>query len=536
MYKIEDNPDFDFPGNNFPKLLRILLIIFMVVAVGIMVFNYFIGQNYLVFLAILFIALLAASFFLLQRGNTFIAQLSLPTTFAIAILIVVINGYGLHDAGMFAFAAAIALANLTLGQRGAFAFAGLVMFIILGIGTAELRGILISDASKLTTSNSIISYVVLVIVFTAFQGIVTYIYSQNTKFAQQIETAKDNANKKLQGLNTKLEDQIKDQKKRLQKSGEQLAAISNLSYAAASIQDLDELLKSSTNLISKNFGFNQVAIFLLDDTGNRIFLRAANSTEGKEKIERGYALSIDSNSIVSNVVKNQTPFSSQTSQHDTQPEVAVPLMVGRRLIGVLDIQSNQDGIFSQEDIMIVTTLGDILAVAIENTGLMETTRNALIESVQSFQLNVKQAWHQQSKRLDQLEYQYQNGEIITDHKRGPDQDSNGNTKNRLSIPLFVRGQKIGVLDIEPKQNLRKWTKDEIALVEAAADRTALTLENARLLDDSQRRANREQVIGDISTKITTTTDTETILQTAVLELGRQIGDAKVSIEIEPERE
>jgi len=530
MFKKGNNSEFNFPNDNFLKTLRIFIVLFLVGAIGILVVTYFIGQKHLVYLAIFFISLLVASFLYLLRGNTFLAQLTLPATFVITIFIVVINGFGLHDTGMFGFAAVITLANLTLGQRGAFAFAGLVILTILGIGTAELRGFLISETSTLTSWNSIISSIVLVLVYTAFQEMLTFLYRQTTKFSQQNEKVQSNVNQELRELNIKLDYQINDKNRQLQKNANQLAAISDLSHASASIQDIDELLNRSANLISKIIGFDQVAIFLLDDTGTRIFLRAANGTQEIEKMERSYALSIDTDSIVSNVVKNQTLFSSQISQQGTRPEIAAPLMAGRRLIGVLDIQSYDNEGFSKEDVAIVTILSDILTVAIENTKLMESTRDALIESVQSFQSNVKQAWYQHSKRLDQLEYQYHNGELVTDQSRETDKN---NTITRLSIPLFVRGQKIGVLDIKPKQNLRKWTKDEIALVEAAADRTALTLENARLLDDSQRRANREQVIGDMSTKITTMTDTETILQTAVLELGRQIGDAKVSIEINP---
>lgn len=182
--------------------------------------------------------------------------------------------------------------------------------------------------------------------------------------------------------------------------------------------------------------------------------------------------------------------------------------------------------------MIVSTLSDILAVAVEKISLLETTRNALIESVQSFQHKVKEAWYQYSKLLDHHQYHYQNGKVISDRIKGSNPDDNGNTKNTLSIPLFVGGQKIGVLDIKPRHNLRRWTKEEIALVEATADRAALALENSRLLEEAQRRAARERIISNISANISRSSDLEVILRNTVQALGQTMGGAEVVIELD----
>jgi len=82
-----------------------------------------------------------------------------------------------------------------------------------------------------------------------------------------------------------------------------------------------------------------------------------------------------------------------------------------------------------------------------------------------------------------------------------------------------------VLDVRSKKGERRWTQDEVTLLEAAAERAALALENARLVESAQRRASRERAIGDISTKIGAVSSFEYILQTAVEELGRKIGGA-----------
>jgi len=102
----------------------------------------------------------------------------------------------------------------------------------------------------------------------------------------------------------------------------------------------------------------------------------------------------------------------------------------------------------------------------------------------------------------------------------------------IAIPIRLRGQTIGVLDVRSKKGERQWKQDEITMLEAAAERAALALENARLVESAQRRAARERAIGDISTKIGAVSNLESILQTAVEELGRKIGGAtEVSLEI-----
>ena len=271
--------------------LRTLLIIFLVVAIGSLIVDYFNGQTQMAFLAIINIILLTVSFRLLQRGNSIIAQISLPTTLIIFVFIIAIRGFGLHDVGMFAFAAVISLASLTLGQRGMFVYAVLVISSVLGIGIAEVRGVLVSEASSLTTILSISYSIVLVIVYTAIQVMLTNTLAQNLKNEPHTEKSETLTNQELRELQFTLEDQINERNQHIQKNADQFAAISDVSHAAASIQDIDELLDRSANLISKGFSYHHVSIFLLDETGNKIVLRAVNNNEGKGNLERGSALS-----------------------------------------------------------------------------------------------------------------------------------------------------------------------------------------------------------------------------------------------------
>lgn len=104
---------------------------------------------------------------------------------------------------------------------------------------------------------------------------------------------------------------------------------------------------------------------------------------------------------------------------------------------------------------------------------------------------------------------------------------------------MIRGQDIAYLDIRSANEKRVWDPNEIAVLEATAERAALALESARLLEVSQKRAFKEQVIGEISSKISSAINLENILQTALREMGRILPGAEISIQVEtdskPER-
>jgi K+-sensing histidine kinase KdpD len=98
---------------------------------------------------------------------------------------------------------------------------------------------------------------------------------------------------------------------------------------------------------------------------------------------------------------------------------------------------------------------------------------------------------------------------------------------------MIRGKSIGILDIQPSNEQRSWDPGEIALLEAVAERAALALESARLLEDAQRRAARERTISDMANKISSITNIDSILRTTVEDLGHQIGGTEVTFELSP---
>jgi GAF domain-containing protein len=100
---------------------------------------------------------------------------------------------------------------------------------------------------------------------------------------------------------------------------------------------------------------------------------------------------------------------------------------------------------------------------------------------------------------------------------------NGTDQASLIVPISLRDEAIGVLGLQGTKDEQQWTESEITLIETIADQLALAIENARLLQETQQRADRERIIANITSQVRASMDPETILQTAVRELGVALG-------------
>jgi GAF domain-containing protein len=214
---------------------------------------------------------------------------------------------------------------------------------------------------------------------------------------------------------------------------------------------------------------------------------------------------------------------------ETHSEATLPLRIGSEILGVLDIQSKQENAFSQEDLGILTTLVDQVSVAIQNARSYQQTREALAQAEAASVQFSEQQWKQFLTRQDVRGFSFDGLETIqlsASDKERP---------HSLSIPLTLRGTKIGTIKLSASDPNRMWTDDEIEMVQAAAERTSLALESARLLKEAQKRAVKERVISDISAKIGSTSDLENLLQIAVQELGNTLPGTDVAVQFSTER-
>jgi len=341
----------------------------------------------------------------------------------------------------------------------------------------------------------------------------------------------------------------------------QLIAIGEISKIINSEQGLGILLPLITRLVSERLNFYHTGIFLIDDTKQYAVLQATNSLGGQNMLNRGHKLKVGESGIVGYVAKTGAPrialdvgqdavYFNNPDLPNTRSEMALPLIVREKIIGVLDVQSEKPGAFTQEDINILSILSDQAAIAIENSRLFEQTQAALEDARAAYQQNLREGWktfsqdegiigYQQSlsggKKLtspissDEINQAMYRGEVSVLHADGKTDDPT------LIIPIKLREQIIGVIHVKAPSRDRQWTNSEVNLTEAVSERLSLALENARLIQESQHQVIKEQTIGEITTRISSSTNLENVLLTAVEELGRTIPGSEVTIKLKNEK-
>ena len=341
-----------------------------------------------------------------------------------------------------------------------------------------------------------------------------------------------------------------------EKRAQELQAISEISRTISTEQRLDILLPLVTRLASEKFDFYHVGIFFVDETQQFAVLQASNSEGGKRMVERGHRLEVGQTGIVGNVAQTGKPrialdvgsdavFFNNPDLPDTRSEMALPLKVRGQTIGVLDVQSIRPGAFSESDANNFSILADQVAISIDNARLFGKSQEALSELQRLYRQYQSQEWsvfsrqetgigyHQSLIGGKSLDIPVESDEIQEALQKGKVIVIDGNLEKSqpsIAIPVKLRGQTIGVLQIKSPTKNHRWNQDEINLVQAISDRLGLALDNARLLQDSQRRAAKETKIGEVTAKIGASINMRSVLQTAVEQLGRALPGSEVVIQ------
>ncbi len=367
----------------------------------------------------------------------------------------------------------------------------------------------------------------------------------------------------LEGLEQRVQERTADVERasaESQKRADQLQVISEVARVIASEQDMEKLLPLITNLVSERFGFYHVGIFLNDESDGYAKLRAANSEGGQQMLARGHRLRVGQEGIVGYVtgagqarialdVGEDAVFFNNPDLPQTRSEMALPLIVRDRIIGALDVQSTIPNAFTAADANILRTLADQVAIAIENARLYGESNRALAEIQTLNRQYLAEKWqgivqaqpvigfHKDQKEIKPLTEPVEWNEVKQAVETGNVAMSTHLEKNPIksvAIPISVRGEIVGVLDVRTTAAERQWSQREVVLLKAVAERVGTALETARLFENAQKQANKERVIGEISTKIGASVAFQNILHTAVEELGHAIPGSDVLIQLRQE--
>jgi len=348
------------------------------------------------------------------------------------------------------------------------------------------------------------------------------------------------ANRELQAIKENLEENVEERTAELNRRSSQLEAASIVSRTAAEERELETLLNSVVRQITQSFGYYHAGIFLTDTGSQYVLLQATSSAGGQKMLARGHKLPVARQGIVgyaayqkrsrvSQNVNDEAAFLNNPDLPETRSELALPLLVRERLIGVLDIQSTERNAFSLDDIATLQTMADQIALAIENARLIEESRNSL-EQLQKITIeSTARVW---KERIGKQVRGYRYTPIKLEALNQPSSQA-PESPRLVKIPVKLRGQVIGNISMQRKNAELAWSGAEKEMIERIASQVALAIENARLLEESQRRAQKEQTVNEFSNRFSRSLDVDALLQSAVRELHRLPSVSEVSVYIEP---
>lgn len=331
--------------------------------------------------------------------------------------------------------------------------------------------------------------------------------------------------------------------------------IRNLDIAArigretATLYDTDVLLNRAIDLISREYGFYHAQVFLIDDIGKNAVLVYSYGEAGKELLRRRHKLPVGGDSIIGRVtatgkptIVNDTQASGTTHKFNpllpnTRAEMALPLQVGEQIIGALDMQSQTPGVFREDDLYAFQLLADQIAVALQNARLLVDSRERLGQIDQLNRQLTRMAWEDSAARDNVQEvYQYDLMRVekqqqpisptgspsVSQDEHAPyavaEQDESLEevvSEKALRMPITVRGQIIGAIDVQADED-RAFTTGDEAIMRAVADRVSIALENRRLFEETQLNLAETSTLYQLSRYLNEASNLDEIIQALII--------------------
>jgi GAF domain-containing protein/HAMP domain-containing protein len=335
--------------------------------------------------------------------------------------------------------------------------------------------------------------------------------------------------------------------RRVEERTRQIRTASEVARDAVAIRDVEKLLEETVNLITARFGFYHAGVFLIDRDREYASLRAASSAGGKAMIARGHKLPVGKVGIVGYVTGTGKPrivldvgedavHFANPDLPDTRSEMGLPLWAGDQIIGALDVQSKDPDAFGDEDVLVLQTMADQLAVAIENARLIGeltdfSSRNRIVIDVYN-ELSTKTRFDELLRHASEIirsAFSFnrvaiglvEGAEVVVRSAaaekgieaaplgipvaldRGPlgraittkqavTIPANGGareqgsriTHSTIAVPLISRDQAIGALAVETTA-MQALDHRDVEILELVANQVAVALENARLFEETQ---------------------------------------------------
>jgi len=333
--------------------------------------------------------------------------------------------------------------------------------------------------------------------------------------------------------------------------------------------DMDTFAQRFAESLQRRFPvIDHVQLYVISADGQRAILRGATGPVGQKLLDREYEVDVGGLTVVGRVALTHADLliADYRQEHihrphpllnDMRTELAIPLAVQDRMIGVLDLQSARPDAFAPVGVTLLHAVAAQLTMALDSLHLYdEAQRNirenqALFQQTQSNLREIERLNYQLTGRAwsEYLRVQSDSTAITLDLDTGQVASQAEWTptlreaaahhqvvtviqegQRRIALPITVRNEVIGAMefDLDAESAL---PEGALELCEAVGQRIGLAMENRRLFDEAQRAVQREGLINDISTDLQTATGVDVILQRAAQHLQDTLDARQISIRL-----
>ncbi len=319
--------------------------------------------------------------------------------------------------------------------------------------------------------------------------------------------------------------------RRAEQQAHTLSALNQMSRDLALATSLDAIARVTAQTVNHLLGSNHLSLALKSSDPALINVRAIDPTVDKALDEAQLMSAV--NTFMGEALKQgETRYAPDLTQLTSQYQdaatlatsglrtlICLPLRVGNQSKGQLNVGSEQPDAFSVEAVSQLEQIAAQMAVAVENYNLTEQTQQALAKLDAANRRLIGQAWERYTQTANVIQGEWRDGQWIG-------AASNSHTipasDHSLSMPITVRGETIGEFSVQTGDQ-RSWSPDDVAFAQALIDQVGQVIENARLLEETERFAQREQRIRQITDRIRAASDVQAVLQATTTELAQSLG-------------
>lgn len=531
------------------KLLYQIITIFwgLPVLLGIMIVLSPAGRTEVIPPAIVISLVLAALMVVTRMG-----WIGSANTIILAMVFLIFAYADVQNAGniqpsTFITAFAIIMSGLLLGRRAPLVMAGLIVVTHAAIVHLQMQGVIeLVSAPAVGFENIVITSIVIVMIGFLYQFVIS-----------RLQTALDEARKnarELEQLSVSLEQRVSDRTKALATSAE-------VSRRLASILDPQQLADAVVNQVQTAFKYYYAQIYLFDQAGENLVLTAGTGEAGAEMMRRGHSLPKGRGLVGRAAETKESILVSDTSQDsgwlpnellpDTKAEAVVPIVIGDKVFGALDVQDNLTNDIFPEDVTLLESLASQVAISLQNA--------RLFSEAQKFQDQFSLAVDGSNDGI--WDWDLKTNEVYFSPRwkaivgYGEDELNNGfadfeallhpDDKDRAlaSVNDYLAG-KLKTYDIEfrfhHKDDSYRWIRARgKAMRDASGAPYRMAGSHTDITDSKEteqtvaQRARQQEAINLISQRIQAATTIEDAMQVAARELGRALGKRQTLVALEP---